>query len=768
MNKIILYSILLAVLLIPISLNEVYAANTIKQVIKIEDIYPADVSSADFTIDPPLTDLAKTFTFISFSHTGEEDHSDTFRSWEIIDSNTLRIYGESTASGNNAEEFIAYIIEYEGDVVVQHSSRTWATSESAGEKSVTISAVTPAETMVISKGHDHDAAETTIGSEELDRIRLLTSTTWGQLIFDNPNSSPQNNLVDIVDWNDSSILVQRGILTMSSGSATATVVPATDIDRTRTMLLVTYTCGTGCATSEAADDIMLRATLDTNPTPDIDFTRVGTEDDLQIAWELIEFPSTFVRVQYGSDTLGDGTTVTTDAITAVADFDKSIVISTVGTPFGWGGGSASSTVDGAIDRGMVDIHLDDNDLVQMERGDGTGTNIIEYEVIEFLEPTFAENPQGSNTLLQIVKIEDTFTAGNSFQDYVISPALTNIDKTAILFSMNSTNIGEGDSSAYTKSWEIIDENTFRVWGSGTATNLAADFLATIVEYDSSSPVFTQYDQLQELEDLDDNTRTMAISPVNTTGSIFRIMGTTMEDGDPTFGAEEFARITLTGSTSWLKETDEIQDEDEVVTRVQITDFNSNGIFVQRGTGSLAGTTTSISPPIDVDREDSVLVVNFMTSSGTLSEDPADTGISATLDASLPTDIVIQRNTAGSAIQFSWEIITFPPGAITVQHGVHHQNAGTANATSTIIPVADIDLALATGTVESFCCRSMGRGSSTTINDFDSISGKITLDAVDTVRLVRGDDQGSWDVGFQVVAFSVGGGDINQGIQMQPS
>src|SRR3990172_9173655 len=280
-------------------LIEAGAVNTIKQIIKIENSYPADASSAVYVIDPPLTDIDKSFVFLSFSHAGEADHSDTFRSWELIDANTLRIYGESTATGNLAENFVAMIVEYEGDIDIQHSSRTWATSESEGEKSVTISAVNTTNTMVVSKGHDHDADETTIGSEELDRIRLLTSTTWGQLIFDTPNSSPQNNLVDIIDWNQDDIFVQRGILTMSSGSATATVVPATDVIKSRTVLLVTYTCGTGCGTTEAPDDILLRATLDASSPPDIDFARVGTEDDIQIAWELIEFPEDFALITYG-------------------------------------------------------------------------------------------------------------------------------------------------------------------------------------------------------------------------------------------------------------------------------------------------------------------------------------------------------------------------------------------------------------------------------------------------------------------------------------
>jgi len=114
------------------------ADNTIKQIIKMVDVYPVDSSSADYVIDPQLTDIDKAFVFLSFSHTAEEDHSDTFRSWELVDNATLRIYGESTASGNNALEFTAYIIEYDGTLDVQHLMRTTTAGESEGEKSNTI------------------------------------------------------------------------------------------------------------------------------------------------------------------------------------------------------------------------------------------------------------------------------------------------------------------------------------------------------------------------------------------------------------------------------------------------------------------------------------------------------------------------------------------------------------------------------------------------------------------------------------------------------
>lgn len=757
-RKLILFFLLLAVIPVYLSIQDSYADNTIKQIIKIEGVYPVNVASVDYTIEPELTDIDKAFVFLSFSHTGEDDHSDTFRSWELIDNSTLRIYGESTATGNNAEEFIAYIVEYEGDVSVQHSTRVTTASESEGEKSVTISAVNLTNSFVISKGHDHDADETTIGSEELDRIRLLTSTTWGWLVFDTPNSGNQNNLVDVVDWNQDDIFVQRGTVTMSSGSATATVSPPTDITKSRTVLLVTYACGTGCATTEASDDIMMRATLDASSPPDIDFTRVGTEDDMQISWELIEFPANFVEVHYDSVTMGDGSLFGTDTISdPVIDLDKSVAISSVGTPFGWGGGSASSTVDGAIDRGMVDIELTDNNIVNVERGDSTGTNIIEYMVIEFLEPVFSQNPQGTNTLDQIVKVEGTYS-GSGFQDFTISPSLTNTDKTLVFMSINSSNSNAG-SSFFTKNWQIIDGDTLRIWGTEDGTNQNADFIATIVEFDGSSPIFTQFDQLQLPQEMSDTTHTMAMSTVNTTNSFINSMGQSVVvafggDVDASIGDEEISRLTLTGATSWLHEHDNPQDVHSSTYRVMITDWNQNNVFVQSGTGSMAGTSTVITPSTAIDREDSILLVTYQTSAVSVNEQPNDSAISAQFDSS--NHIVIQRNSAGSAIEYAWQVITFPEDFISVQHGNHTQSAGQENQTSTVTSVGNINNSFAIGTVSaSLTGLNVGRGSSAVDSDFDAVTGKIELENPTTVRFTRGDDTGSWDLGYQVIEFTAG-------------
>ena len=732
--------------IIPFFFIDVNAINVIKQVIKIEDVYPVNVASSDFTISPPLTNTSRAVAFLSFSHTGEADHSDTFRSWEIIDSDTLRIYGENTATGNNAQEFYAYIIEYEGDLNVHHSSRVTTASEAEGEKSVTIPTINTTNSFIVSKGHDHDADESSIGSEELDRIRILTSTSWGWLTSDTPNTGNQNNLVDVIDWNQNDIRVQRGTVTLADLSSTTTVTPPTTYDRNRTILLVTYTCNSGCATAEAPDDILLRATM--NTSGQIVITRVGTEDGMQIAWELIEFPVDFIRVHYDSVTLAGGTAITTDTIPEVRDFDKSFVISTVGTPFGWGTGSTSSTVDGAIDRGMVDIHIINENSVSVERGDSTGTAIIEYQVIELLEPEFTELPHTQNVLKQIIKFEGDFGAGNIFQDYTV-PEISNINKTIMFMSINSTvNAGSSESG---KMWKLINGTTLRIFGSGTATNDPAHFILNIIEFNSTSPLFTQYDQLQYPEDLSDSTRTMWISPVNLTSSFILGQGSVMESPDPTFGSEEFSRVTLENGTRWQYETELAQDSVETTVQMMIVDTNNDNIRVQRGIGTMNSTTLNMTiiPPIGIERDQTFLLVNFKTTGAEFGEFPNRTAISATIDPS--NNIILQREAGSISIDYSWQAVENIAGGFTVFHDIHHQEQGQSNETSTITGITNASNAFAIGTVSSYYTQTVGRGNSSE-TEFDTIFGLMKLEDNSTVRFTRGDSSGSWDVGFQVLEF----------------
>ncbi len=119
LRNILIGAFLVAFVISIVGIDEAYGNNAPRPVtvFKIQNDYPADVAFFDQALPYAVQDINKTMIFMSFSHTGDSDSADTSRSWELIDNSTLRIYGETTASGNNALIFVAYIIEIQDDKV---------------------------------------------------------------------------------------------------------------------------------------------------------------------------------------------------------------------------------------------------------------------------------------------------------------------------------------------------------------------------------------------------------------------------------------------------------------------------------------------------------------------------------------------------------------------------------------------------------------------------------------------------------------------------
>lgn len=738
------------------------ADNTIRQVIKITGDYPADVSSFDVIIDPPLRDISKSFVFMTFEHTGEDDHSDTFRSWEILDENTLRVYGESTATGNNAETFLATVVEYteDSDITVQHGSFTITASLPEGEKTFSISAVNMTRSMLINNGQNHNADETTIGDEEFDRLRIVDSTHIGWLVGDTPNTGNQINRYSVVDWGDDRVTVERGINSFSG--TTLTVTPSTTFDRTRTLLLATYALTT--VIDETVDHSMVRATLNADATPKIVFNRVaGTTSTIETAWQLVQLPADELKVSYYNvvGTGGSGTT----SITAVKDMDKSMVISPVCVPFGCSSSSSTSTVAGAIDRAQFYLQLRHNTSMYRERGDSTGTSNLDFEVVEFLEKDFAENPQGTNNLRQIVKIQGTFTAGNDFQDYSISPPLLDPSKAIVFLSSAQNYPSSGlETGEIAKNWEIINSTTFRISGSNNPalTNIQMTFNAVIVEFDSSSPFFKQNDRFQYSRNMVTSPKILHMSPVNLTDTMLISNGLGISGTDPTIGQEEFASVRLLTSTTWEYLVELFQNEVEHNEIVSIADWNQNDIFVQRGQATLTGTGVTVIPPVAIDRSRTLVFATHIGSGADYDQEPDDGGVLVTLDGS--NHIVMERTDGTANDQIvNWQLIEFPTNFATVQHGIINQTGGTGNSTSSITAVGNLTRSFAVGTEGTLFGYGMGKGSSTDPNEMGQVSARIRLQDASTVRAFRADSTGSFDAGFQAIEFLESGATYDQSV-----
>jgi hypothetical protein len=332
-----------------------------------------------------LLDLTRAFHVVTYRTTAVDQHAATFKSSAITSSTQLTIYG-STAVTNNAVPFEYTIIEFTptSPTVVQRRTLTINAGQAGPGAPVTDTlptAVVPGQTMLLNQGHSHNAAETTIGSEEFDRVRLVSGTSWEVEIGAAPNSGPQNNRAELVQWDANFVAnVQRGLSTLGTTATTLTVTPPTAVDRTRTLLLVSFREGTGSALSEPPSQTGLFATL--NASNQLVFARAATGPALEIAWELVQFQPGTVSVQHVDLTVAAGATTTTATIGAVTPA-QTVAMGTVATPFGYSGAQGASTTNGTINTAQFTVTLDNATTARVTRGTGTGAARIGLQLWSF-------------------------------------------------------------------------------------------------------------------------------------------------------------------------------------------------------------------------------------------------------------------------------------------------------------------------------------------------------------------------------------------------
>ncbi len=376
----------------------------LKQIIKGSGVTGG--TTTDVTFSPALTDITKAFHIISYRHNYEADHADTFKSSEIINTNTLRLYSDSSG-GANAVDFQYTIFEFDSasPIIVQRSTMNFGSGSTFPRTASFTNVGDLTQTFLLNHGHTHNAAETTIGCEEYDRVMLTTTTTWELDLDCPPNSGPQDNRVEIVDWNDATFIkrVQRGTSSMSSGATSVTLSAPTNfiaIDRTHTLLFVSAESVGESAADEDPQHMGLFATIDASGNIIIERHASGVQ--LSIAWELVEFQPNAINVQHVTiDSITSGTkTATISAVTLA----NSTAFGTVSVPFGHGGSRSATTTDGAINRMQFTVKLDDSQTVRVTRGyTGSNSAKIGVQVLEF---------KGSSDLIvssPVVKVNMTNT-----------------------------------------------------------------------------------------------------------------------------------------------------------------------------------------------------------------------------------------------------------------------------------------------------------------------------------------------------------------------
>jgi len=432
----------------------VFAENSIRQIIRIAENYPANVASVDYTIDPPLENLDRSFLFYTVSHVSENDASDTFKIVKILDKNTVRVIGEDTATGNNALDIIIIIIEFDSgsEIKVQHLQESL--SAVAGSQDFIMGSVNTTNSFIINRGMAINGSFTAIGNNDFNRLRILNSTAWEVNIDTAPNT-PQGLAISIVDMNQSDISTQTGLHTLTGSSATLTGgVDFTAIDQSRTMLLVTYTTNDVNLENER---MMLQASLTSGG--DITFSRFDATGSLFISWTLIEFPADLVKVTHFDTQLNDVTSLVDVTVPDIKDLSNVFAMSHVTSPFGASTGkNDESSPSGSIDKGQAIFSVRSNTVVGVQRDDNDEISVFGWQLVEFLEKDNAENAQGTNNLRQIVKIEDVYLASSSDnQFFTISPPLLDISK-AVLFMSTSNDYSAttADVSERIKRYEIFN------------------------------------------------------------------------------------------------------------------------------------------------------------------------------------------------------------------------------------------------------------------------------------------------------------------------
>ena len=381
-SRITIISAILLILTVSFSvgLEQAYGANEIRQILKLEGTYPVDVSFFDVTISPSIANIDKTFVFMEFVFPDRNDNADTARSWKIIDSTTLRIFGDGqTAVGNNDVQFQAKIIEFTGasDILVQREELILTAGSVEEIKNQTIPTPINMSNTFIIGSTNYNSTDISIGSEELHEIYLKNSNTWSYFVANTPNTGNTTVRVQIVDWNDNRVSVQRGNLTFLIADTNKTTTIPTPIDKSRSFVLSTHSSNNGLEQDPRSSSFRTRI-LDTDEI--VFFRQFTGGNDLEVKWELIELPvgSSVSHVDGNAAAL----TQTVSFSPTITNVTRAFPIGSGMSPaFGISSGSGSCNKAGCWEETTYTTKLLTTSTVEIERGTGTGDTEFIAQII---------------------------------------------------------------------------------------------------------------------------------------------------------------------------------------------------------------------------------------------------------------------------------------------------------------------------------------------------------------------------------------------------
>ncbi|KAF6242076.1 hypothetical protein C6988_10225, partial [Nitrosopumilus sp. b1] len=628
-------------------------ANRVLGVTKVTGTYTSAGSTQDFTITPNLVNANKAYALCSFRHAGENTHAAIFKAWEILNTSTLRIHATTNTTPTQTP-FVCYITEYDAQssmISYQLSNTRTSTSAAVTLHTANIGAtIEPTESMEWFQGHTHDGGDTTIGTEELDRARIISSTQWQWEVNTGPNSQPQDDYLGIVDWNDSGVSVQRGQTTIAVSGTTRTLTGGVDftaVDRDRTLLFTSFKKSDTGFTYDPSTSY-ISATLDASNN--IVFQRNAADSNtVDINWTLVQFPEYTARIQHELVTLASGTSTTADTITSVGNMSKTLAIGTVCSPFGCGTGRTDTTTGGAIDRLQATLELTAANEVTITRGDSTGSFTIGYQVAEFgnlFVRTIADSASTSDSISKEISFARSMTditnTGDSFDlstSFVrsISDSLSTSD-TSVVSRSFTRSMTDSVSSQDTLSADIsftrsITDSASTADSITTPTSFARLFTDSLSTADSLT---TPTSFTREMTDSVSSQDTLS-ADISFTRSITDSASTADSITTPTSFARLFADSastadSITTSTSFARLfTDSLSTADSLTTSTSFTRAMTDTLSAQDSVSRVISFGRSIT--------DSLSTADSITTSTSFARIFTDT---ATADDSLTTSTSFNR------------------------------------------------------------------------------------------------------------------------------
>jgi len=380
----------------PMGIENVYGIN-LKSVEMIQGSIPAGNEEFNVTLSIPLTNISRSIAILTFNFTQDSDVSKISRSWNFTDNSTLTIFGGSSIPATNEPLLFAGTIVEFFNSDVQHLTFNMSANEPEGEFEIPLdNTVNLTSSFILFDGMTVDAEEFSWGIEEFSRVRLINSTHWGIQVGDTPNTEPTNYRVSVVDTNGQAF-VQTGTGNLTQGQTLDTITPTTAVVSSRSVLLCTQFVQDGDL-NERPTSVSLSCSINGSGDIEIQINNGKVNDFVQYHFQLIEFDEE-IFVQRDSIAVSGGVFTVDDTLTTPVNVSNTIVTSGSMTPFGAGNSEGNQAQAGSFDRDSFTMFMVNNNTIRMSRGDNSGANLMQWQVIEL-------RSVGAS---QIISIQDTAT-----------------------------------------------------------------------------------------------------------------------------------------------------------------------------------------------------------------------------------------------------------------------------------------------------------------------------------------------------------------------